>query len=69
MVQNISTLATDHVRIFCSRFCTREPSKRSSGMSLDLFQSIGLSEAKAKETLKNASVSATLEAVIRKVRK
>ena len=38
-------------------------------MSLDLFQSIGLSEAKAKETLKNVTVSATLESIIRKVRK
>ena len=34
---------------------------------LELFQSIGLSESKAKETLKNAAVSATLESVIRKV--
>lgn len=37
-------------------------------MSLELFQSIGLSEAKAKDTLANAAVSKTLEAIITKAK-
>ena len=46
------------------------PTKRSvfnRGMeedTLELFQSIGLSESKAKETVKNTAVSATLRALI-----
>ena len=36
-------------------------------MSLELFQSIGLSEGKAKDTLANAAVSKTLAAIIQKV--
>ena len=46
------------------------PTKRSifkRGMeedTLELFQSIGLSESKAKETAKNGAVSATLKALI-----
>lgn len=37
-------------------------------MSLELFQSIGLSETKAKETLANASVSKLLEDIIIQVK-
>lgn len=37
-------------------------------MSLELFQSIGLSETKAKETLANAAVSKLLEDAIIQVR-
>ncbi len=36
-------------------------------MSLELFQSIGLSEAKAKDTLANNTVSKSLELIINKV--
>ena len=35
---------------------------------LSLFQSIGLSEVKAKETAKNATVSATLSSLIIEVK-
>ena len=35
---------------------------------LGLFQSIGLSEAKAKDTIKNAAVSGTLKSFILEVR-
>lgn len=38
-------------------------------MSIELFQSIGLSESKAKETLANTAVSKLLEYVINKVSK
>lgn len=34
---------------------------------LDLFKSIGLSEAKAKDTIKNASLSATLKCLVYQV--
>ena len=36
-------------------------------MSIALFQSIGLSEAKAKDTLANATVSKSFELIINKV--
>ena len=38
-------------------------------MSVELFASIGLSETKARETLKNAVVSSLLQSIISKVRR
>ena len=37
------------------------------GELTDIFQSIGLSEAKAKDTIKNTALSATLNSLIQQV--